>query len=140
MTHDGVLATRVSAPAVVRRVGYYLLFLSALGVWGLVISILDRRIIWYQAVAWALNCAAGVGLVLERRWAYVLGVTTAAIDVAWVIVVMFVGQFQDLELGPRFGLLVMTVISLAIVLPPCTLLRASGRRWFLAGGYARFRG
>lgn len=117
-----------SAPPIVRRVGYYLLGLAVLSLLPLVMSIVGDDARWYQLVATPLSFAIALGLIWEKRWAYVAALVVAASWTLFYLGVLVFNVIWPSGLGLTVGLVLM--VSLALVAPPLLLLGEPGRAWF----------
>jgi hypothetical protein len=120
---------RGSAPPVVRRIGYYYLALSALGAWVLIMATLDDRVSWWQMIGVPVGLAIGIGLVLEKRWAYVLALVFTGINVVWNLVILVLLLIQPSHIWWVWAM-IATTVNFAIVAPPLFLLGERARVWF----------
>jgi hypothetical protein len=119
-----------SAPPVVRRIGYFFLIISAISAYALVMAGLHGAgARWWHFVAFPLSLAVGIGLVRERRWAYVGALVISGIETLATLVILVVVVVQPSHVGWLLGTL-FTLINVALVAPPLLLLGEPGRIWF----------
>ena len=118
----------MSAPPVVRRIGYYLLALSAVGLYVLIMSAVHGDLRWYHA-AWApLSFVIAIGLLREARWAYVAALVVAG---GWTLFYLGVLIFNILwPSGAGLAIALVLLVDLALVAPPFLMLSERGRAWF----------
>lgn len=115
---------RVTAPRLVRWIGWYYIVLFALGAFVL-FAARNNGGEWYQLPGSALSLAIGVGLLMEQRWAYVLAVVFGGVNftITLLAVVLAVGNLSII--GALFAL-----INALVMAPPLLLLSPPGRAWF----------
>ena len=123
-----VVGVRGTAPPVVRRIGYYLLALSVVSLLSLIMAAVHGELRWYHVVSTSTSFAIALGLLLEKRWAYV-----AALVVAGGYTLFFLGVLVFTIVWPSgLGLTVsfILLVDLALVGPPLLMLSERGRAWF----------
>jgi len=116
------------APPIVRRIGYYFLVLSVLSLWALIAIILRGDVPWYQLIGAPVYLGIALGLIREKRWAYV-----AALVVAGINALPFLGALVFNVVWPSGAGLAMAVVflfNLVMAAPPLLLLGEAGRNWF----------
>jgi hypothetical protein len=122
------LASR-SAPPIVRRIGSYYLTLSAVALLVVIWVILEEgHLPLIQALYVPITGAAGIGLIREQRWAYIVSLVFAGINTLFFLVSLVFNLIWPSGLGLTVGLVLM--INLAVVSPPLLLLGEPGREWF----------
>ncbi|MGH2691270.1 MAG: hypothetical protein ACRDHM_02085 [Actinomycetota bacterium] len=120
----------LEAPPIVRQIGYYFLVLSGLGVLVLASSIVHGSVRWYQISGLILSVVVGIGLVRERRWAYVVALAGTGLNLAWVLGSGVIAVART-ENGWAIAALAVSV-NLAILALPLLLLGEPARSWFRA--------
>ena len=116
-------------PSVIRGVGWYLVVLAALGV--LVLTSPGARsgmqMAWRLPVI-VLTAAAGIGLILQKRWAYMMALVLGGLS-AVSAVPMLVSMLSD---PIRAGILLLPGLAMValLVAPFALLLRRDSRLWF----------
>ena len=118
-----------SAPPVVRRIGYFLLVMSGLSIYALVMASLHGRLRWYQLVGLPIMLVVGIGLSRERRWAYVGAVAFAGVEILWALVRLAIVVAQPSHVSWVAAMIFM-LITLALAGPPLLLLGKPGLAWF----------
>jgi len=116
-------------PAVIRGVGWYLVVLAVLGL--LVLSSPSARAglqLTWRIPAIVLTAAAGIGLILERQWGYVLALVLGGLSAVSAVPVLLSMISDPIRSGalilPRLAIIVLPLAPFAL------LLRADSRLWF----------
>lgn len=117
-----------SAPPIVRRIGYYLLVLSGLSLWALIVAADHGELLRYQLVAFPIVATTAVGLIREKKWAYVAALVVTGIYALFFLGVLVFNVIWPSGLGLTVGLVLL--VNLAVVAPPLLLLGEQGRAWF----------
>lgn len=115
------------APTVVRGVGWYLVAMAVLGLLVLTSPTARTQLAWRLPLL-ALTAAAGIGLVLERRWAFVLALLLGGLNLPFAVAIVVHAATHPVRLGPFF--LPSLLMSALALLPFILLLREEPRTWY----------
>jgi hypothetical protein len=119
----------MSAPPVVRKLGWYELALSAFSAFALIMGGLNGLLHWWHIPLFAISVLLVIGLLGEKRWAGVAAVVLAGLWLAFYLVIAVIILVRTEDSWPIS--LLFTLFNAAIASPPLLLLAEGNRPWLL---------